>query len=281
VAELDVRSGATIHRSDLDCSAILVDGPRVFAACGRETIELDRSLTIVWRASAVGCTSNGEIAFASGLFFDGTRHLVTLYGCDRAALIRTVDTGAHTIVGEAIGPFSVDHSTSIWFHGAIVLGLSIAPGVGYEKQTLFVLSPDYARVEKTLDTGRGASIDDDGTNIRVSLSSEKAQSIRLFDHAVHATAWTRPRWLALDREIVLSDTLVAVSSRQLDATTHPAIPQTVTYSPTVAGGQRIIRQLDHGSVHLWLTQECCGGGRRVPPGLYAGRVDRPVKVEND
>jgi hypothetical protein len=278
LAELDLRTGATIHKLDRDCSSVLHAGRHVYATCGADIVSLDPSLAIEWRVTAPTCAGDDGVGVAPGveLAFDGAHLLVAAFACDRyESLFRTVDTTTQRILGDARGAF-VDRHTQLWFHGATVLGLSQRPGSGPQPQWLFVLSPDYKRVANTVDLGGGESVEDDGVHAHVSLSKASNEEVKAFDEpyppssAEKPRVRVRPRWLALDREFILSDALVPIASIPLDF--RPPEPQPPSYSPTVAGGQRIVQELDHGPVHMWLTQECCGGGNRNPPGLYAGRT---------
>jgi hypothetical protein len=287
LAELDLETGAAIHRVELECDTVLNAGRHVFAVCSREVISLDPSLAIEWRARA-GCPA--RIAGAGvRLAFDGSHTLVAVHRCDDGTpIVSTLDAATGRVLGTTPAPVFANRSVEIWFHGTTVLGHSRFEGPGYLPHQVFVLSRDYRRVAHDVDFGGGESIVDDGTNLHVSFTTEEFIERTDSDNADAANGELiaprdRPRWLTLDRDFVLSDALVPVSSSVLDArpanSANGAAPEHVWYRPSVASGDRILAELDHGPVHMWLGTPCCGGGGH--PGLFAGRVDRNTTVSDE
>jgi hypothetical protein len=208
VVEVDVKTGAELHRAPLVCRKILREKSSLFAICGDEVIEMDRTLAPVTRYATRHCAAGQERRDIK-LVSDHTSRVVALYMCAGALQLTIVDTTEHRVrsnVSTNLFPWDQRYSaeeTRLYFHGTAISGW--VPGPLFRPSHLFALSADSRRVVNTLELRDGESFEDDGAHLHLSLeheSLEHAREMATSDPDDKAKRPTPPRglpWLTLDR----------------------------------------------------------------------------------
>ncbi len=150
IEELDVQSGAVLHRSSIVCSRILRAGARVFAMCSDEVMELDGALTVAARMTPRGCPA-GKKRRPLRLAYDGVMRLVAAFTCDDVVHLRVMDSFDHRVLGELDSRTRVELRASrfldVRFEGRTISG--VIPSSPFIPATKFVVSADYRRIRTT------------------------------------------------------------------------------------------------------------------------------------
>jgi len=245
VVELDVKTGAETHRAPLVCSKILHEKSSVFAICGDEVVEMDRTLAPVTRYAMRRCPA-GKERHDIKLVTDHMSRVVALYTCGGLLQLTIVDTTEHRVhsnVSTNLLPYDyryADEQTQLYFHGANILGY--VPGMVLGPYEIFALSPDQRRVSHTR-VVTDMWLEDDGAHLHLLRDSEKTSE-----------------------DITLSDQLATLSTapQKARAPTPPPPPL-----PKDLGGDGIRYGFAQGDVAFYMTFTCCGSGG--VGGLYAAR----------
>ena len=276
VVELDVATGAELHRGARECRLIRRAGDSLFAICGGDFVEMDRTLAEIWHLPAPQCGPSAErrdltLAAASG------GRAISVFTCNGAISVAVVSTAARRI--DSVARTNIPSipapqgDVALFVHGeaigALVRGSIVLPS------TLFVLTPDNRHVLRALTLGDGETFRDDGTHVHLSLTQAALDGARIMS-APPAGEGKAPRptqrrglpWLTVDRDFTLTDALTPLSSAALSvAPSQGTAHDQPAPAPQGLGGEGVQSTFTLGAVSLYLTYACCGGARGA--GLYA------------